>query len=155
VSPTRAPQSQIDRLSVLLYGLDRGIARKESMTLSLDIFQKTRNLTKEFELTSPALWHNFLVNIGLRKKGLCFHWSDALYIHLKQKYKKHFEFHLVGANIGEYFLEHNALVIVAKGGKVEQGIVIDPWRNSGNLYFSTIQNDSKYKWVHRKNRGCE
>ena len=155
VIPPQVPQSKIDRLSTLLYALDKKVPPQESRRLSLDIFQKTQQLTREFELTSPPLWHNFLVNIGVRKKGLCFHWSDSLYLYLKQRGYTHYAFHLVGANIGEYFLEHNALVVIAKGAKIEDGIVIDPWRDSGNLYFSKVTKDKKYKWSHRTDRGCE
>jgi len=155
VIPTQAPQSQIDKLSVLLHTLDNEVPYQESRYLSRDIFKKTKQLTKEFELTSPPLWHNFLVNIGVRKKGLCFHWSDSLYVYLKQRHYKHYRFHLVGANIGEYFSEHNALVVVPTGSKIEDGIVIDPWRNSGKLYFSKVTKDKKYQWSHRTDRGCE
>jgi len=39
---------------------------------------------------------------------------------------------------------------VAKKGKAQKdGIVIDPWRNSGELYFSHIKDDVAYHWVHR------
>jgi len=154
VTPTPAPQSEIDRLTVLLSSLDSNIPKEESKQLSKDIFKKTRQLTEDFELTSPPLWHNTLVNIGLRKKGLCFHWSDALYEYLQQKEYVHFSFHLVGANIGEYFFEHNALVIVPQDGDIEEGVIIDPWRNSGKLYFSKVKDDRGYKWVHRVDRGC-
>ena len=124
------------------------------MHLSQDIFHETQKLTKEFELTSPPLFHNSLVNLGIREKGLCYHWSDALYAHFLQKKYPHFEFHLVGADIGEYFSEHNALVVVGKGGSIQNGILIDPWRNSGKLYFTKVVEDKKYQWEHREERGC-
>jgi len=155
VTPKQVSQSQIEKLSVLLYALDRTVHHQESTQLSRDIFQKTSTLTKEFELTSPPLWHNFLVNVGLRKKGLCFHWSDSLYLYLKQRGYTHYDFHLVGANVGEYFSEHNALVIVPKGMKIEDGVIIDPWRDSGELYFSKVKEDKKYIWSHRTDRGCK
>lgn len=155
VTPTMPPQSKIDRLTSLLASLAPDVPKEESQRLSMDIFRETKQLTEEFKLTSPPLWHNFLVNIGLRKKGLCFQWSDALYTHLNHKGYTHFSFHLVGANIGEYFFEHNALVIIPKGGKIEEGVVIDPWRNSGELYFSKVKDDTAYHWVHRTDRGCK
>jgi len=153
VTPMQVSQSQKVKLSFLLQTLSA--SPKESTTLSGDIFQKTMTLTKEFKLTSPALWHNTLVNLGLREKGLCYHWSDALYVHLVSQKYVGFDFHLVGANIGEYWLEHNALVVVKKGGKVEEGVVIDPWRDSGRLYFSKVKKDKKYSWSHRGERGCQ
>jgi len=60
----------------------------------------------------------------------------------------------VGANIGEYWSEHNSLVIVAKGMLIEEGIIIDPWRKGGELYFSKVKDDKKYIWQHRPSRGC-
>jgi len=154
VTPPPPSKAHIIQLSKLLCSLDKNIPQEEAMHLSQDIFHETQKLTKEFELTSPPLFHNTLVNIGIREKGLCYHWSDALYAHFLQKKYPHFEFHLVGANIGEYFLEHNALVVVAKGGSIQNGILIDPWRDSGKLYFIKIDEDKKYQWKHREKRGC-
>jgi len=153
-TPPSVSQTKITQLSLLLQSLDSTIPQSEAMQLSQDIFRKTQRLAKEFELASPPVFHNFLVTVGLREKGLCYHWSDALYAYLSEKHYASFEFHLAGANIGEYFYEHNALVVVAKGGKVEKGIIIDPWRNSGELYFSKVEEDSEYQWKHRPKRGC-
>ena len=154
VSPPLPSKLDTLQLSKLLQSLGKSIPQDEAMHLSQDIFHETQKLTKEFELTSPPLFHNSLVNIGLREKGLCYHWSDALYAHFIQKKYPSFAFHLVGANIGEYFSEHNALVIVAKGGSIKNGILIDPWRHSGKLYFSKVEDDLTYKWKHRASRGC-
>lgn len=154
VTPPSVSETKVTQLSLLLQSLDSGIPQSEAMQLSKDIFHETQKLTEEFELTSPPQFHNFLVTVGAREKGLCYHWSDALYTHLIQKKYTSFEFHLVGANVGEYFFEHNALVVVAKGGKVLEGIIIDPWRDSGELYFSKVEDDSEYAWIHRPKRGC-
>lgn len=147
-------ETKVTQLSKLLQSLDKHIPQEEANRLSQDIFYKIQYLAKKFELTSPPQYHNFLVNVGLREKGLCYHWSDALYLYLSQKKYASFEFHLMGANIGEYLYEHNVLIIVAKSGRVDDGIIIDPWRDSGNLYFSKVSEDPKYKWKHRANRGC-
>ncbi|TNF43541.1 MAG: hypothetical protein EP216_03615 [Epsilonproteobacteria bacterium] len=154
VNAPSVSQSKIEELSHLLQSLDSAIPQSEAMQLSKDIFYKTGQLTEEFDLTSPPQFHNFLVTVGVREKGLCYHWSDTLYVYLTKKDFDSFEFHLMGANIGEYFYEHNALVVVAKGGKIEEGVIIDPWRDSGTLYFSKVKDDSEYVWTHRPTRGC-
>ena len=154
VSAPSVSQTKVAELSFLCQSLDSNIPQSEAMELSKDIFHKTQKLTEEFELTSPPVFHNFLVNVGLREKGLCYHWSDALYVYLSGREYASFEFHLVAANIGEYFFEHNALIVVAKGGRVKEGIIIDPWRDSGELYFSKVKDDSAYQWIHRPKRGC-
>jgi len=154
VTPPLPSKTRITQLTDLLRSLETSITVKEAKILSEDIFHETAMLTKEFKLTSPPWFHNVLVNIGVRKKGLCYHWSDTLYVYFLEKKYPSFEFHLVGANIGEYFSEHNALVIVAKDGSIKNGILIDPWRDSGKLYFSRVVEDKKYKWKHREERGC-
>lgn len=155
VTAPAVTQTKTERLTVLLSSLDTSISKQEANRLAVDILQETKRLTQAFELTSPPLFHNFLVNAGLRQKGLCYQWSDALYDYLSKRDYPSFSFHLYGANIGEYFTEHNTLVVTKKGEAQEEGIVIDPWRNSGELYFSTIKEDTAYHWIHRPQRGCD
>ena len=145
-------ESKVDTLTELLQSMDTNVSHEEALQLSKDIFNKTAALRKEFEMTSPPQYHNFLVNIGLKEKGLCYHWSDALYTYFTHKVYPSFEFHLMGANIGKYWTEHNVMVVVAKGMPVEEGIVIDPWRDAGRLYFSKVKEDTKYVWKHRPKR---
>jgi len=145
-------QSNRKALTIQLMELDEKISYREAQELSFAIFQRSAVLNQVFERTGNPYVHNFLVNIGLKKKGLCYHYSDGLYKYLKQKNYPSFEFHLVGANIGDYWREHNALVVVAKGQKIMNGIVIDPWRDEQKLYFSKISEDKDYKWKHRIRR---
>ena len=143
------------KLAKLLHTLTSQTTETESLQLSHDVFVKIQQLSKSFEMTSPPQYHNFLVNIGVKEKGLCYHWSDALYLHFMQsKNYPSFEFHLVGANIGKYWTEHNSLVIVGKGKAIESGVIIDPWRNAGKLYFAKVKDDEDYRWIHRPSRGC-
>ncbi|MBD3789976.1 MAG: hypothetical protein IE885_06395 [Campylobacterales bacterium] len=147
------PKEKINALSTLLVSMDSDhISKDEARHLATDIFTETGALIKEFDLVSPPLFHNLLVNTGLRKGGLCYQWSDALYAHLRAENYQDFDFHLAVANKGEYLGEHNALVVVPKGGQVEEGVIIDPWRNSGKLYFSRFKEDKEYHWKHRLDR---
>lgn len=143
------------KLTHLLLSLDSKISIGEATQLSKEIFAQTALLSTQFHMTSPPQYHNFLVNVGLREKGLCYHWSDALYRHFIQKEYPSFAFHLMGANIGEYWDEHNTLVVSAKDKEPKKGVVIDPWRNAGKLYFSKVVDDTAYRWIHRPTRGCK
>ncbi len=147
-------EAHIQTLAQDLHHLDKQNTYAEALALSQDIFAQTSTLSKKFKLTSPPQYHNLLVNIGVKEKGLCYHWSDALYGHLNAKHYKGFAFHLLGANIGKYWTEHNVLVVVAKGQSWKEGIILDPWRDSGTLYFSKVKEDRKYDWKHRSQRGC-
>jgi len=46
-----------------------------------------------------------------------------------------------------YWKEHSTLVVAAKGKGVPDGIVLDPWRFSGELFWSHVKDDKKYPWV--------
>ncbi len=93
VTPPSVSQTKVTELSLLLQSLDSSIPKSEAMRLSQDIFHETQKLTKEFEMTSPPQFHNFLVTVGVREKGLCYHWSDALYVYLSGRGYTSFEFH--------------------------------------------------------------
>jgi hypothetical protein len=58
---------------------------------------------------------------------------------------KTYEFHWGVAYRGSDLREHNTVVITANGYGFEQGIVLDPWRNSGELYWVGVKED-KYPW---------
>ncbi len=137
-----------------LHELAPGASSEEVVYLAHEIAQQTESLAREFEMGTEPLYHNFLVNIGLKQKGLCYHWADALYSYFQMQHFPSFSFHLAGANIGEYWREHNAFVVVGRGARVEDGVVIDPWRVGGRLFFVKLKEDKAYQWVHRPSRGC-
>jgi len=124
----------------------------ESYRLSFSIYQKTTQLNRKFKRTTTPKIHNFLVNIGLKEKGLCYDFSDALYSYLKKQNYPHFRFHFVVSNRGEYLFEHNALVISCPQKKILEGLLIDAWRDSHHLYVVEIEKDKGYRWVHRQKR---
>ena len=154
IETSSSPQTNIHQLSILLRTLDTHITQREAMQLSKDIYEETERLRKTFKRSTSPLWHNVLVNVGVREKGLCYHWSDALYLALKKKPYRLFDFHLLVSNQGEYFFEHNVLVVSVKGKKIEEGIIIDPWRYTGRLYVTKVKEDEGYHWKHREERCC-
>ncbi len=156
-APVPQPQKRTDvaGLTQLLMQVNEDAPKAEAKRLAEDIIQESARLEKQFGRQSNPYWHNFLVNAGLKQKGLCYHYSDALYRHFAQQHYPHFEFHLLGTHVGEYWQEHNALAVSAAGQPVLSGIVIDPWRQAGSVYASKISEDRVYRWRHRPERGCK
>ena len=154
--PLKPPKTAEMKLADLLEGLDNNASRAERRLLAHDIITRAQQLNREFERSTPPKFHNFLVKIGIKERGLCYHFSDGLYAYLKKKgsYYPHFDFHLIGAHIGSYWLEHNALAVTQKGGRVHDGIVVDAWRQTGTVFVSPVREDRAYRWVHRPSRGC-
>jgi len=132
--------------------LDANIPEQEAKILSQDILYRSTALERSFDRSTAPWVHNFMVNVGLKEKGLCYQYADGLYSYLKKRDYPHFDFHLAGAHIGEYWREHNTLVVTAKDGNLQDGIVIDPWRKQGEVFVAKLKDDKVYAWKHRPER---
>jgi len=148
---TPTPKENLQTIQALTYMLLRTsqhIDKKEAEDLAKSSVYYAQKLSKKYKVVSPPIWQNTLVNIGLKKRGLCYEWANDLWVYLKAKEYKSLELHYIGADIGSYF-EHNALSVSAKGLGMKKSIVLDAWRNSGKLYFIEIDRDEKYIWKER------
>ena len=111
----------------------------------------SQQLAQEYNLSKPPLFHNFLVQTGLRERGLCIHWTEDLQAKLKQQGFQSLEFHWAVANYEPMFrFEHSSVVVTPPGGRIDDGILLDPWRHSGELYWSKLDSDEGYEWFPRE-----
>jgi hypothetical protein len=139
----------IEKLSNLFIQLDQQVNPIEAKSLAQESILYAQKLAKEYELVSPPYVQNTLVNLGLKKRGLCYEWAEDLYTYLRLKNYSTLRLHRVGANIGK-LNEHNALSVSFMGKKsILKNILLDAWRNSGNLFFIKIEEDKKYDWKER------
>jgi len=140
---------KVDRLQDLIVSLSPKISKKEALSLSQNSINYSFQLAKEYQTISSPWIQNTLVNIGIKKRGLCHEWAEDLLRYLVKRNYKTLKFYTIGANIG-YLNEHNALSVSAKGEGIKKSIVLDAWRNAGNLYFKKIREDKKYDWKERR-----
>jgi hypothetical protein len=134
-------ESLQDDLAALNQETDLIEARELAETaISYSIF-----LTEEYQVVRPAVLHNVLIRIGLRNRGLCYHWTEDLICRLQKLNPKTFQLRWGVAHQGSNLREHNSVVITARGQAFDQGIVLDPWRNSGDLYWARVKTD-RYPW---------
>jgi hypothetical protein len=106
------------------------------------------HLAEEYRVVRPAIFHNLLVRIGLKDRGLCYQWTEDLMNRLYLMQLKSFQLHWGVAYRGSELREHNTVVVTARGQPFLEGIVLDPWRNSGNLFWARIKDDH-YPWKER------
>jgi hypothetical protein len=102
-------------------------------------------LAEEYQLVRPAVLHNLLIRVGLKDRGLCYHWTEDLLKQLQSLNLRTYQLHWGVAHRGSELREHNSVVITAKGQAFEKGLVLDPWRNSGDLYWAMLKAD-RYPW---------
>ena len=138
-------KTQEKKLENMIISIYPNINKSEAKSLAYEAINHSKHLAKKYETVSPALLQNTLINLGIKERGLCFHYANDLLTFLEKKDYKSFKFVKVVANRGEYF-EHTAFILTDDHIDFKNSIIFDAWRDSGNLFFSKIKNDKKYKW---------
>jgi hypothetical protein len=137
---------KIRQLEQELIGLSATIDKTEARILAETAVRESAVLAEEYQLIRPSVSHNLLVVFGVKDRGLCYHWTEDLMKRLQAlDLKSVQQLHWGVAFRGSELREHNCVVITANGQSFFKGIVLDPWRNSGNLYWARVTKDS-YPW---------
>lgn len=133
-------------LAEAIYSLSNEVLLIEATNTSELLVKVTASLAVEYDMQSPALFHNMLVNTGVRNRGLCCHWAEDLHLKLRMLNTNSLKFDWVVSRLGSKLREHNAVVIYAAGTNWSEGIVYDPWRKAGKPHWITVADD-KYPWT--------
>ena len=144
----RTPEAFCEKVQALqqdLAALDRQADLLEAKQVAETAITYSNQLAKEYRLVRPPVLHNVLIRVGLKDRGLCYHWTEDLLQQLQSLDLRTYQIHWGVAYRGSELREHNSVVITGKGQAFEQGIVLDPWRNSGELYWALIKID-RYPW---------
>lgn len=137
-------QEQARSLSHDLQQLSPAVNAAEADQLARTAIEATAELARDFKPLRFPWMNNGLVNTGLRKRGLCYQWRDDLFPHLHRLNLQSLDLHLTSARRAT-LLEHNGIVVTAKGQRFEDGIVLDPWRHCGVLAWARVATD-RYPW---------
>lgn len=141
--PAREVSSR--ELATALIGLSPRVSRQEAAQLADRAYRASSELAADYRVVGPALFQNFLVNIGARKRGLCFQWTEDLTRRLQALRVKTLQLHWGEARAGTW-REHNCVVVTARGQRFDEGVVLDAWRYSGRLFWSPVRADH-YAWM--------
>ena len=101
-------------------------------------------LRQEYRVVGTPWFHNMLVNVGIRKRGLCYQWADDLTASLEALQLRTLVLSRAVARLGTRH-EHSGVVLTAPGVRFEHSIVLDAWRHSGQLHWAKVRQD-KYPW---------
>ena len=137
----RAQQEAIAALQKDLVALNGWADAAEALQVAQTSIRYSVMLADEYDLVRPAVFHNVLVRIGLKDRGLCHHWTADLMKQLELLELQSYQLYWGVAYRGSELREHNSVVVAAKGQHFENGIVLDPWRNSGDLYWIPVKDD--------------
>lgn len=140
-------QKKIAQLNREIIALDARIDPHEARLAATIAIRYSRELAQQYRISGSAISHNLKVNLGLRDRGLCIHWTEDLLARLQQERFQSLDLHWAIANYESAFrLEHSTVIISARDTPLYQGLVLDPWRNSGELYWRPTLEDERYPW---------
>lgn len=150
-TPPPSSGDDVQRLATQIQSLGPEVDPEEANRAARLAYSYTAQLAQEYEITDPPLIHNAKVNKGLRPRGLCWHWAEDIERRLKQEQFETLTLHRAIANADNPFrIDHSTAIISRKGDSMYDGVVLDPWRYGGVLYWSPLPDDTRYDWVPRE-----
>ena len=150
---TRRPEpDRILSLRQQLITLGPDINPDDADDLAVAAVQYAEELARQYEMARPIEFHNVMVNLGLRKGGLCFQLADDMFVHLRDMNLQSFDLYRAIADKDDLWHEHNTVVVTARDRPFETGVVLDPWRYAGKLRFIRVAHDH-HPWKIRPRGG--
>ncbi len=146
-SPPLLESERVAELARAINTRGDAVEPREARRAASLAFSYGRQLARDYGVTGSALMHNIKVNLGLRSRGLCVHYTRDLLTRLQQEKFHSLDLHWGIANYDRIFrIEHSTVIISARGATLRDGIVLDPWRHGGDLFWSPTLEDSEYQW---------
>lgn len=117
---------------------------REAELLSTTAHATSVQLAREYGVSGDPAFHNYLINIGLKKKGICADYTRDIGARLREMRFKTLVLHW-GTAWAKESEENNALVITARNQPFLDGIVLDGWRRAGRLFWCPVKDDAEYE----------
>lgn len=149
----RAPASvlEVAALAAEIRAMGENVDPEEAERAARIAYQHTRELAIQYQITDPPLVHNTKVNMGLKPRGLCWHWAEDMEKRLKAENFETLVLYRAIANAdSQWRIDHSTAIIAARGEGMFEGIVLDPWREGGYLFWDQVVDDTRYDWVPRE-----
>ncbi|WP_039017259.1 hypothetical protein [Halocynthiibacter namhaensis] len=143
--------AEIAALTQEIIALDASIDPTEAARAARISVEYPLQLRQDWNVTDSAIVHNIKVNSGRREMGLCYQWADALQARLAREEFQTLAMHRAIANAQTLRLEHSTVILSAVGETMNEGIILDPWRYGGTLFWAPLLEDTRYTWIAREN----
>ncbi|MEO1153486.1 MAG: hypothetical protein AAFX59_06355 [Pseudomonadota bacterium] len=149
-SPGPAATQDIVELTRAFQALGPEVDPEEAARAARIAYEHTYTLALQYQITDPPLIHNTKVNMGLKPRGLCWHWAEDIETRLAQENFQTLDLHRAIANHDKPLrIEHSTTIVSRRGDGMYDGIVVDPWRLGGVLTWVHTDEDADYDWVAR------
>ncbi len=145
--PPPAGEAEIAALTRAIGTLGPGVDPAEAARAARVALTETHRLARAYRITDPPLIHNTKVNLGLKPRGLCWHWAEDLQARLAREDFASLTLHRAIANADNPLrIDHSTVIVAARGDGWREGLVLDPWRQGGVLFWTPVPADPDYDW---------
>jgi hypothetical protein len=143
------PQRTAQDLAVEIQNLGPAIDPAEAQRAAKIAYEYSQILADAYNVTDPALIHNAKVTSGLRERGLCNHWAEDLQKRLNQERFRTLSVRWATSPPTPFKIIHHSAVITPRAGTISDGLILDPWRYGGELFWAKPSEDTQYNWKPR------
>lgn len=140
---------ETEALAAMIRSMRPDVDPDEAARAAALAFSFTRELAISYQITDRPLVHNTKVNMGLKPRGLCWHWAEDIQNRLNAEGFETLEVKRAISEGRGIRIDHSTAVITAKGDPFDLGVVLDPWRQGGVLFYETVAKDKRYQWEDR------
>lgn len=123
---------------------ERQVAEHEAVQIVRTLVTTTRARAPHYNMMGSPLFNNFLIKLGAKEAGYCYHWTKDFVRALADLPFRIFEHQWAVAYVG-HITENNGVAITRRGAPLETGLVYDAWRGSGRPYWRWVTDDH-YRW---------
>jgi len=102
-APPPAQPDQVSRLAAEIRNLGPEVDHDEAQRAAIMAYRHTHDLALEYQITDPPMVHNTKVNLGLKPRGLCWHWARDMEDRLNAENFQTLDLHRAVANADNAF----------------------------------------------------
>ncbi|WP_417526098.1 hypothetical protein [Marinovum sp.] len=140
-------EAKIAEVTRALMALGPQVDAQEAARVARVAVLRPLDWAREWQVIDTPLQHNIKVVHGVREKGVCRDFTNALHAALRAERLRSLELHVGMSNARNVKLEHVSVIVSARGRPMEEGLILDPWRiGQGRLWFARVPDDPRYKW---------
>lgn len=128
------------------YGQTQNVELKNEATrIALTLFSKTKQLKKQFRMSSIPTWQNIQIDLKMKSRGECHHWARDLLEFLKPIDRQYFSITWAESRPKTQH-EHNVAIVFPVGQEFTDGLLFDPWRTGGKPFWRAPLKDKHFYW---------
>lgn len=133
----RRDSAQAEALANQFAALSPRVNREEAEMLARCAYATVSQLRQQYGMIGSPMFNNFLIHLGVKKRGYCYEWTEDLLVALDALKLTSLELHWAETH-ARTWRENNALVVTAKGQPFQRGIILECWEDFGHLRWGPI-----------------